>query len=252
MAQGAADWVSFFFVTFDTLGRPAGYHRDVLQAAEQYLKFPLNWRQGPEATLSSLLMLLSDDDKGPDLLDFCLHMCQDVKIASQLELTLAMSGSAYTVQRDPNGQHRLESRVNDTVRDMAVAAMAPSDRVSKYLRGAWQSLYERNLDPSASYRDAVRGLEAAARPVLTPNDPKATLGKMIAAARDKPSKWVVAIGEMDTVLMMLQTVWEAQHDRHGTNEANRPTNVTRQEAEAALHFTVTLVHLFRSKAIRPL
>ena len=250
MVQAAVDWASFFFVTLDAFGRHAGYRIEVLQAAEQYLRFPLNWRQGPEAALSSLLQLLNNNDKGPDLLDFCLQMCQDVEIANQLELTLAMSGSAYTVQRDPNGQHRLESRVNETLRDMAGEAMAPPDRVSEYLRRAWRSLYGRDPDPSAAHRDAVRALEAAARPILTPNDPKATLGKMIKAVADRPAKWAVAIGEVGTVLMMLQTVWEAQHDRHGTNEANRPANVIQQEADAALHFTVTLVHLFRSKAIR--
>ena len=48
---------------------------------------------------------------------------------------------------------------------------------------------------------------------------------------------------MNTVLMMFQTVWESQNDRQGTNETSRPTNVTRPDAEAALHFSAGAVRV---------
>ena len=66
---------------------------------------------------------------------------------------------------------------------------------------------------------------------------------MIRATKDKPSKWAVAIGEMNTVLMMFQTVWESQNDRQGTNDTSRPTNVTRPDTEAALHFSAGAVRV---------
>ena len=85
---------------------------------------------------------------------------------------------------------------------------------------------------------------------MIPDDPKATLGKAIGAMKAKPEKWVTEIGNVDTVLRMLESVWQSQSDRHGTNEVTRPLNVTQQEAEAALHLALALVHLFRTQAIR--
>jgi hypothetical protein len=50
-----------------------------------------------------------------------------------------------------------------------------------YLATAWNRAYGRNPDPSGAYRDAIRAVEASAKPIILPADPVATLGKMIAA-----------------------------------------------------------------------
>lgn len=50
----------------------------------------------------------------------------------------------------------------------------------------------------------------------------------------------------DALLEMMQAVWHGQHNRHGTPDEGRPASVTSQEAEAALHTALTLVHLFTS------
>ena len=42
----------------------------------------------------------------------------------------------------------------------------------------------------------------------------------------------------------------ARASTSSTEEETRPHNVTKQEAETAFHLAVTLVHLFRSEAIR--
>ena len=97
---------------------------------------------------------------------------------------------------------------------------------------------------------AIKAVEAAARPVVIPKDKLATLGKMIAAIRDKPQKWETVIGEVDTVRIMMDTIWKDQVDRHGTDDPKRPLTVKQPEAEVAVQFAVTLVQLFRTGAIR--
>ena len=128
--------------------------------------------------------------------------------------------------------------------------MEQSGNAAVHLKEAWSDIYRHKPNPSAGYRNAVRAIEAVCPLTVIPNDPKPTLGKAIAAMRLKPSKWKTEIGDVDTVIRMLEAVWGSQTDRHGSGEKNRPPNVTQREAEAALHLAVTLVQLFRTKAIR--
>ncbi len=95
----------------------------------------------------------------------------------------------------------------------------------------------------------MRAVEAAARPVVTPTDDLATLGKMIYDLGVKPEKSETVIGDVDTVRKMMKTVWQSQRDRHGTDDTTKPLNVSQPAAEAAAQMAVTLVQLFRAEAI---
>jgi hypothetical protein len=57
----------------------------------------------------------------------------------------------------------------------------------------------RNPDESTAYREAIRAVEAAAKPVIIPKNDKATLGQMIAALRDNGDKWATTIGTSDDI-----------------------------------------------------
>jgi hypothetical protein len=54
--------------------------------------------------------------------------------------------------------------------------MAESGRAGDLLSNAWRSVYGRHPDASSGYRYAVRAVEAAADPVVSPNNASATLG----------------------------------------------------------------------------
>ena len=144
----------------------------------------------------------------------------------------------------------LKRRVDETVLAAANEEMNQRSNAAEYLRRAWHHVYGRNPNPSTAYHDAVRAVKAAARPVVTPKDDEATLGKMIPALLDKPEKWETVIGNVDTVRKMMATIWKSQFDRHGTDDTTKPLNVSQPEAEAAVQMGVTLVHLFRTGAIR--
>lgn len=99
-------------------------------------------------------------------------------------------------------------------------------------------------------------VEAAAKPIVLPNDRGATLGKMIAAMKAKPEKWTAVLdgngrgSGIDHVISMCGGIWTSQLDRHGTDDETVCLDVSLGEAEAALHLAVTLVHWFRSGAVR--
>ena len=175
-----------------------------------------------------------------------------------IAIYLTQAGSKWAVgEVNDDGQGRrwgLMERLPAEV-DQAVDAVASvTDRGGEHLRSARAHLYGRGPNPTEAYRDAVRAVEAAAKPVVSPKDATATLGKIKGVLRDaSDGKFRFAIkgreesDPRDTVVAMLGLLYAGQHDRHGNAEA--PPSVSHEEAEAAFHLAVTLVHWFRSGAI---
>lgn len=249
MTSGAYEWATARFSDWDDL-----------QAAEQYFRLQLDWAAISRAARQSLIEDVGRSvrqgvvellkTQGLDLLDYCLGVRHDWAGAQELESVLARSGSAWTVGEDHEGRLGLTRRVDETVLAAAAEEMKQRSNPSSYLRSAWHHVYGRNPNPSTAYHDAVRAVEAAVRPVVTPRDGQATLGRMIGALRDKPGKWDTVIGDVDTVRKMMATIWKSQFDRHGTDDTTKALNVSQSEAEAAVQVAVTLVQLFRTGAIR--
>jgi hypothetical protein len=48
---------------------------------------------------------------------------------------------------------------------------------------------------------------------------------------------------------MMRVLWKSQLDRHGTDNEAVPIEVSKDEAETALHLAITLVHWFTSGAV---
>lgn len=172
-----------------------------------------------------------------------------------LDFILAHAGSLWQVSDDQTAP-QLVRRVATEAQEAATSAMSAQDTAAVHLRNAWHDIYGRKPDPSDGYREAVKAVEAIAHPVVSPSDDSATLGKMVAAIRSKPSKWASVLrhpqdpeAQVLNVLAMMDSVWKGQHDRHGTADESKPLDVSAAEAEAALAIAVTLVHLFRSRAI---
>jgi hypothetical protein len=221
---------------------------------EQHLHFPINWSSSKGAMGSVLGEFNENGERALDILDYCLTVAARSPSAWELRealtVMLAVSGSAWTVGEDAAGRPCLHRRVDETVEQAARDEMAEKGNAARHLHLAWHRVYGRNADPSGAYREAVRAVEAAAKPVVTPNDPMTTLGKMIRAMRDKPSKWVSDLGSVSVVADMMSELWTTQLDRHGTDDESVPLSVSPGQAEAAVHLALTLVHWFRSGRIR--
>lgn len=227
---------------------------EVLQTLQLALRLPrpLDWSRDGESAIQNLRSRMADDREfALDVLDFFVQRVATPDYADELGKILEEGGSEWEVVELPDDGRQLAKRVIGPVRETIDSLRNDSERAHHHLSLAWQKLVGRSPDPSGAYREAIRGVEAAAKPVVTPNDPTATLGKIIRAVRDKPEKWVVVLDKSSPgqIADMADLIWRGQLDRHGTDDPDTPLNVTQEEADAAVHIAISLSRLFAGGAI---
>lgn len=125
-----------------------------------------------------------------------------------------------------------------------------TDRASEHLRRAWSKLYGRKPDLNTACLEAVAAIEVAAKPIVSPNNAKTTLGTIIRDMNAKPSKWVTdseADVDVTKVITTMDLVWQG-HYRHGDDTA--PIDMTRPGAVMVVQLAAVLVGWFRAGYIR--
>lgn len=195
------------------------------------------------------IALTSDPRLLLDAVDVSLGWAEDDD-ARLLEHFLKMARSEYCVGRDENGDYELQFRQTREMTELIESEANQPGRAAEHLRSAWSRCFGRDPDPNDAYSEAVKAIEVAAKPVVTPDDPLATLGKMIGAVRDKPEKWETDSGldgSVQTILSMMDMVWKGQL-RHGDEDA--ALEVSQEAAEMTVQTAVLLVSWFRSGRIR--
>lgn len=169
------------------------------------------------------------------------------RIGNELEDILRLGSSAWRVSGD---YRRLERRIDATVMQARNATMKRRHGSSEYLAEAWRLAYGRNPDPSNAYHAAIKAVEAAAAPLVSPKNKRTTLGTIIRDMEAAPQKWRLAIVRADgkadlaPLLEPMRLLWHGQTDRHGTG--SEPVRVTPEAATAAVHLAVMLVHWFQA------
>ena len=165
------------------------------------------------------------------------------EIVAGLHDLLQKSGSAWQVTSF-GSERDLTFRL--TRRDLAGAKEAISEirssgeRAGGFLMDSWGAIATRDPRPSEGYDKAVKAIEAAAHPVVSPNHSTATLGSMLGEMRANTARWLFALGDIDLVIDMATRVWTT-HFRHGTQQRD---DHTLEEADAALHLAIPLVRFF--------
>ena len=261
LAQSLEDWAMGLF-RWENDRHQVFFDEKALHELEWRLKLSmrLDWSAPARALMSLHNHMFDSPDVFLDVVEFVLFKSADdsshtVERLSELERILEAGGSAWRVSTRGAFPH-LEARVDATVVAAAERVMADAGRAGEYLQNAWSKIYGRHPDPSAGYGQSVNAVEAAARPVVSPNDATTTLGKIIGQVRQNPQAWTIEVPappafERGKVLLgMLDLLWKGHADRHGTPDPNVPISVSQSEAEAALHLAVTLVHWFNSGAVR--
>jgi hypothetical protein len=231
--------------------------------AQRNLHLTLDWSYGTDSANESLLHQMDeDDDVFLRVIEFALSRIEQGYIGvrasnavDQLETILREGGSVWEVDRSsyPPSLHR---RVTAAAGAAIEVAKTSAGHAGELLVEAWDKAFGRHPDPSTAYGKAIKAVEAAAAPIVLPNDPLATLGKIVPALRAKPSKWQTpftrstriedASGQsqdLDGVLVLasqMDLLWRNQTDRHGTPN---PQRIEQHQAEAAVHQAVALVHL---------
>lgn len=209
---------------------------------------PLAWRDGAYSARSSLFERMFEDRVfALDVVDLLLRTCSRDYEITGLQRHLAVGGSVWEIRPVPQASgYQLVTRTLGPVTDQIAEIQSESERAGAHLASAWAALMGRNPEPSTAYREAIKAVEVVAKPVLTPNDTLATLGKMLRALDDAPHKWRTRLDHSspEQVAAMMRLLWKGQTDRHGTDDEDAPLSVSLDEADAAVHLAVTLVRFF--------
>ncbi|GAA5065502.1 hypothetical protein [Nocardia callitridis] len=155
-------------------------------------------------------------------------------------------------------ERRHDSTVTAAARDTTESAVrAGRDAGATHLRAAWDAAYRFHPDPSTAYREAILAVEAAAIPVVVPNQADATLGHVLGQLNQQGHLYQMAINDrsgvslpITVVVQLIRLLWDGHTDRH--EGVTRAVPITREAAQMATHAAVTLVQWFTSGAIRRL
>ena len=229
---------------------------DRIHSIERYLQHTFPADEDDEWELrQALLDYCREGDHGLDVVEALLAIGGESmryaypRILARATQMLLESGSKWTPVSVAEVEFRatLEERVDQPTADAYSSALEGTEDNSRgLLKSAWSDAFGREPNAPEAYSNAIKAMEAAAWPVITPKNDSATLGHILGELRANPEKWKSAITEKVpgitsmTLSNAMQMVWEGHTDRHGT--AN-PVAVTQEAAEQAV-FTAVMVCAF--------
>lgn len=230
--------------------------RQLIQEAERRVGFRVADENATSSTVFTRLREQFAKDRNLMLrvVDFlAAKYAPDSRPLEDLDKMLHQAGSIYRVAFEP--YPHLQQRVNATAQQVAEAAMARADTAAQLLADAWTQTFGVEPNPRDGYRQAVRAVEAAAIPVVLPNDQEAHLGRLIGHLKSTRDRWAVVlpgredkVDPVDALIGMLELLWTSQYDRHVREGA--PLHIEQPEAEAAMPLAACLVDWFQTGAIQ--
>ncbi|HEV2890050.1 MAG TPA: hypothetical protein VGX28_06705 [Frankiaceae bacterium] len=224
-------------------------NEDIVKYAGIHLRIPLP--QDPFDGIDALRTQAQGDlTLILDLIEFLLSDHFPYRLETRpLQSLLTAGNSLYRVNDAEDGlEERVSPEVKAAVQEVVSSA---GGSAGEHLATAWNAAYGRSTDPVKAYSEAIKAVESAAAPVVSPKNLKATLGTIIAQVKGNPSLWRFAIAgsATDSVLAvqsLMSVLWEGQTSRHGGVNPTRPETV--EEARSAVHIAVLLVQTFASGA----
>ena len=193
--------------------------------------------------------LAADRELLLDAADIALQWAGE-REAELLQMYLREARSAYVVVEVNGGKHEIQLRQSQEMVALIESEANQPGRAAEHLRKACSKCFGLHPDLNEACFEAVKAIEVAGAPVVIPDAPEPTLGKMCSAVRDKPEKWETDSafdGSVQTILGMMDMVWKG-HLRHGKECA--PLEVSQEAAEMTVQTAVLLVSWFRSGRVR--
>ena len=196
-----------------------------------------------------------DESLALDVMDWLLgHGCGH---AQSLEHILKSAGHVLRVSPDGN---RLVERIDPTLWDEYEQVTQLDDQASQYMQEAWALAFGREPNLSDAWGRAIKAIETLLKPIVSPRDVRATLGKMISELRQAPDKWECKLpdreyksnGEInvkpgiEVFIDALATIGY-QPDRHGSDQ---PQDVDEATARSVLFLATTVVGWLRDGTLR--
>ena len=187
-----------------------------------------------------------DESMALDVIDWLLgHSYGHVQ---SLENILKSAGHVLRVSPDGN---RLVERIDPALWDEYEQVTQLDDQASQYMQEAWTLAFGRDPNLSDAWDRAVKAIEVLLKPIVSPSDDNATLGKMTSALRQAPNKWKCKLpdreykskGEInvkpgiEVFIDALATIGY-QPDRHGSDQ---PQEIDETTARSILFLATTVV-----------
>jgi hypothetical protein len=256
MHNAIMKWARHHWWSFNLMGRSQSDER-FLDEVEMTLRLTnLFDRSGPESAARDMdQRMVSDPVFAMDVVGYIvsrLHLgptSPEIAV-EQLDHILYSSGSVWEVNwvaEDDTSEDGGDAHYFLARRDLAAARDAITEirdaaaRPGRFLTAAWTRIATQDPDPNGAYDNAIKAVEAAAQPVVSPKNQRATLGTMLKDMKQKPTKWAFALGsDVAVVISMGETLW-TNHFRHGTQARE---DHTLEEADAAVHLAIPLVRYF--------
>ncbi|GAA1850137.1 hypothetical protein ACFQZV_07235 [Microbacterium koreense] len=150
-----------------------------------------------------------------------------------------------------DGVYRLRRRVPEGVEELAEASKQSAPMLAgQHLGKAWSEAYALTPNTSLVMTEAIKAVEAAAHPVVSPTAKKVRLGMITQTIKDQPG-WALVFPNRDdghpdhkaVIVGMLETLIIAQADRHG---GVAPSVI---ESQGHVQLASTLVQWFSSGVV---
>ena len=115
------------------------------------------------------------------------------EFAGELDQYFEDARFVWMIDLDKGG---LVRRVSAEAQATYAAAVAPDDVAATYLKKAWQAAFGIEPDPESAFLSAVKAIEAAFRPTISPANDRATAGIMADNLEQKPEKWQALLPDL--------------------------------------------------------
>lgn len=233
---------------------------DLAEEMCQRLQIPLgnlrapyvDYTKGREQLTAALRTLREASGKALQIADYLLAH-GGAGSAEELAAILARSKSAWQVGTR-QGKPGLVRRVPLGVQVAADSIIARTGRAGVRLAQAWEELYGLEPNASAAYGLAIKAVEDAAVPTVSPTNGRATLGTVLAQIEQQDDWQLPMEREHDkapsreVLIGMMRMLWHGQHDRHG-GQPSAPGDVSIDEATVGVSLAVSLVNLFHAGVV---
>lgn len=210
------------------------------------LRISLPGHRRAAAELADLVTPQNDPDEALDILEGVLHESArrgDPYLVRAARGVLELGGSAYTV----TDEGLIEDAVAPEIAQVRDKALSVSDVASQELVSAWNHAYGRTPDASDAWDHAIKAVESILVPEVSPNDVKATLGKIIGELNAPVQSFEFFLPGSDgshstePLLGVLRCLW-ANPDRHGP--VQREPSL--EEARAVVTLAATVLNWHRT------
>ncbi len=210
-------------------------------------------RELPRDEAALRRLFFGNSDLFLDAVDFGLRVVSGkrdhMEAVGDLAFHLNHARSVYTIGND-DGNDEIQYRQPLEMTRLVEEATSGRDRSALHIQEAWSNAFKLDANLNAAGAAAVKAVEVATKPVIIPNNDKATLGQIIRAMKDKPAKWETdseADRSLETVTDMMDQIWKG-HYRHG--DETKPFAASAAGTEMIVHLAVVVTHWFNSGKIR--